>query len=158
MQEAVEGRAHVDIHLAVGRASQVHAGHQHADGQLASFFRPLGTQLIAHALVFGSLQNELQGGCLQMILHLHAHIKIDRPGRLPVTTDRGTHPFHGGQADGRIQDRTIPLHITARLDGERFQGDDRHGILEGTARQGVASVEQHVTLGCVLERQVATPL
>ena len=89
------------------------------------------------------------------MLDFDAHVEVHHPGRLAVAADGGANPFGRGQVEQRVHRVAVPKDIAAVLDTEFLKRDNRHGVFDGSARQGVLPVQDHVALRCVLEREVA---
>ena len=85
---------------------------------------------------------------------IQSDVEVHSAGMV-VLRDGSAHSLSSGYIQRRIRQRAAKLHITARLDVELPERNHRHLVLDGTAVDGIASVELEVLLGRIGHGEVA---
>ena len=151
LQERAEGSVHGEAGSAA--VGQIHAGGEHRDGNLTAFFLRQGRELAVDGIVFRRLDDELQSHVVEGLGDDHATVERHVPAYAAFVGHVGLGALCGRDVQPGIHGVARKLHITAVLDGEGLQRDDRQRVFHLTAGEGVTACQVDA-LGVVSQAQV----
>ena len=155
MDNTVQSTAHRQS-AAFDTAVHINTGRQHGNGLFAALLGSHSLQLILNGGIIRRRYIENKFGSVKAILYSYGYIEIHHARTTVITIGyRSAHTLRRFQVQRRIHRIASPVHITAVVNLEFLQRNDRKRILHNSARKRITSGKAYIALRSILHVQIS---